>query len=118
MESVEASFRSYLYPLQQFAGIFVALMKQVYLYIACAASLIIWNMPFGCLLVICEESNVVISYKLLSTKKDSVPAVPFSSPSERKKHQNLKEIQIKKDHHREKNSNKTLSISWGKLKEE
>lgn len=54
MESLEASFRSCLCQLKQFEGIYVAVKKQFYLYIACAASLIVWNMPFGCLPVICE----------------------------------------------------------------
>lgn len=113
MESLEASFRSCLCQLKQFEAICIAVKKQFYLYVACAASLIIWNMPFGCLPVICEESSIVISYKLLSTKKDSASSVPFSSPSEGEKPE-FEKIKMKKDHHREKNSNKGFSASWGK----
>lgn len=83
MVSLEANSRCCC-QLKQFEGICMAVKKHVYLYIACAASLIIWNMPFGCLPVNCEESNTVIPYKLLSTKKDSVSAVSFFGASEGK----------------------------------
>ena len=89
MESLEASFGSYLCQFKQFEDICITVKKQVYLNIEYALSETIWSMPFSCLPVIWKESNLCCILQAFE-HKDSISAMPFSSPSERKKQKQRK----------------------------